>query len=52
MERKLATEPDMVRRELVEFIYDWLGENVSETTITQAMKASNMTWKVMRRVAQ
>lgn len=49
---QLIKEPDMVRREMITFIRDKFGEDVSVTSITRALQANRMTWKTMRRVAQ
>ncbi len=48
----VSTEPDMVRREMADFIREKFDEDVSVTTITRALQASGLTWKTMRRVAQ
>lgn len=49
---RLASDADMVRREMVTFIREAFGEDVSLSSISRALRASEMTWKTMRRVAQ
>jgi len=49
---RLATEPDMDRHEMVDFISKKFDEDVSMTTVTRALDKHNMTLKLMRRVAE
>ena len=42
----------MTRREMVAWIWDTFGVDVSVTSITRAMQSQDITWKIMRRVAQ
>lgn len=49
---QLEKEPDMNRREMVDFISDKFEEEVSVTSITRALDKRRITLKVMRRVAE
>lgn len=49
---RLATEPDMDRHEMIDFISKKFEEDVSVTTVTRALDKHNMTLKIMRRVAE
>jgi transposase len=48
---QLSEKPGMLRREMVAFIYDRFGVEVSESTITRTLKAQSWSRKTIRRVA-
>lgn len=49
---RLASEPDMDRHEMIDFISKKFEEEASVTNVTRALDKHNMTLKVMRRVAE
>jgi hypothetical protein len=52
LSHRLAKESDMAQREMIDFIREEFGEEVSATTIFRTLKKRNTTSKVMRHVAQ
>lgn len=49
---RLAIEPDMNRSEMVDLISKEFEEDVSVTAVSRALDKHNMTFKVMRHVAE
>jgi hypothetical protein len=52
LSHRLAKESEMTQREMIDFIREEFGVEVSATTISRALKMRKTTLKVMRRVAQ
>lgn len=48
---QLVQQPGMLRREMAAFVYERFGVEVSESTITRALKAQSWSRKTIRRVA-
>lgn len=52
LSHRLAKESEMTQREMINYIREEFGEEVSATTISRTLKKRRTTLKVMRRVAQ
>jgi hypothetical protein len=52
LSHRLSKETDMTQREMVDFISEEFGEEVSTTTIARTLNKRKTTLKVIRRVAQ